>query len=301
MQKKSSKKSQEDLLDDLSFLSNLDKVYWRKEGITKGDLLKYYAEISSFILPYLIDRPESLRRFPEGIEGEHFFQKNVTNYPDWLQTIEIEHTDKMVNYLLVQDFASLLYEVNLGCIEIHPFLSHIPTLAFPDFAIFDLDPIDLPFDRVIEVALELHQILDELNIPSYVKTSGSRGMHVLIPLGAKYTFDDAKNFAHLIALYLHERLPGLTSLERMPERRQKKVYIDYLQNNPHQTIAAPYSVRAKPGAPVSTPLEWHEIKKGLDPLDYNLFTLPTRLKKKGDCMKGLLSQKINIEKTLKSL
>ena len=287
--------------EEYSFITHGDKLYWEKEKITKGDVLNYYETIAPLILPYLIDRPESLKRFPNGSAQPSFFQKNIKTYPEWFSTYRIEHHDKKVNYALIQDRRSLLYVVNLGCIELHPWLSRVQHLENPDFLIFDLDPEDIAFEAVVTTAQALHVLLETIQVPSYCKTSGATGLHVCVPLQARYTFEQAKTFAELIALVVHRQLPHLTSLERSPKQRQKKVYIDCYQNNYGQTIAAPYSIRAKPGAPVSTPLSWTEVKRGLDPLNYTMFNILKRLKKKGDLFQPLLQTGIDLNKSLKLL
>lgn len=283
------------------FITNTDKLYWTKEKISKGDLLSYYESVAPYLLPYLKDRPETLKRYPNGISEPSFFQKNVEKHPDWLETVPIEHHDRTVHYLLIQDVRSLLFAVNLGSIEIHPWFSRVQHLENPDFLIFDLDPEAIAFDAVVETAQAIHALLTEIKVPCFCKTSGGRGLHIGVPLNARYTYEQAKQFALLIATLVHQRLPRITSLERSPKKRQKKVYIDCFQNNIGQTLAAPYSVRAKPGAPVSTPLEWSEVKKGLNPLDYNLVSTLARLKKKGDILKPLLKKGVDLEKALKRL
>ncbi len=280
------------------FANHLEKLYWDKEGITKRDLLGYYESIASYILPYLKDRPESLKRSPNGITKPSFFQKNLQTYPEWISTVSIEQQNRMINYLVIQDIESLLYAVNLGCIEIHPWLSRHQNIENPDFLIIDLDPVDIPFEAVVETALVIHTILEDIKVPSFCKTSGARGLHIAIPLKAKYTYEEAKHFAQLIAILANRKCQSFTSLERNPKKRQGKVYIDCLQNNFGQTLAAPYSVRAKPGASVSTPLEWNELKEGLNPLDYNIFNTLDRLKKKGDLFKPILKSSTNIPKAL---
>lgn len=276
-------------------------MYWEKEKITKGDLLDYYESIAPFILPYLMDRPEVLKRFPNGITKPSFYQKNITSYPKWLSTYEIEHHDKTVNYTLIQDLESLLYVVNLGCIEIHSWLSRVSHLEHPDFLVFDLDPENIAFDSVVVAAQALHSILETIKVPNYCKTSGGRGLHVFVPLQGRYTYEQSKQFVELIALLVHRELPQITSLERSPRKRQKKVYIDCYQNNFGQTIAMPYSVRAKQGAPVSTPLAWSEVKKGLDPLNYTIFNTLKRLQKKKDLFKPVLRKGVDFNKALKLL
>ena len=288
-------------LEKFDFITHPDKLYWEEEKITKGDLLVYYESIAPYILPYLKDRPESLRRYPNGIAKQSFFQKNMVSYPEWLETIEVEHHDKTVNYMMIQDVKSLLYAVNLGCIEIHPWFSRIHSLSNPDFLVFDLDPEKITFDAVVETAHAFHALLTQLKVPSYCKTSGSRGLHICIPLNAKYLYEQAKQFAVLIATLVHRQLPAITSLERSPKKRQNRVYLDCYQNNYGQTLAAPYSVRAKPGALVSTPLEWSEIQKGMTPSDYTLFNTLERLEQKGDILRPLFQKGVDLEKVLKRL
>ncbi len=282
-------------------LTNLDKIFWPKEEITKGDLLRYYEKISFWMLPHLKDRPVSLKRFPNGIEGVSFFQKDFKNPPEWVETTAIDHEKKKVHYLLINNEESLLYAANLGSIEIHPFLSCSPKLSFPNFLIFDLDPKTASFTQVIKVAQTLHKVLEEIEVPSFCKTSGATGLHITIPLGAKYNFDLAKHFAELIATIVNQRLPKITTLERSLSKRRGKVYIDCYQNNYAQTVAAPYTVRARPGAPVSTPLKWSEIKKGLNPKNYTIKTTPARLKKMGDLYSPVLGKGIDLRAALHNI
>jgi len=282
-------------------LTNLDKVFWPKEKITKGDLIRYYEKISKWILPYLKDRPESLRRFPNGIGGESFFQKNLKDYPEWIETKRIQHKDKIVNYALIQNKKSLLYAANLGCIEIHPFFSRIQSLQKPDYLIFDLDPKGASFEKVVEVAQAIHRFLEEIGVLSFCKTSGATGLHIAVPLKAKYTYEQAKKFAELVALVVHQRIPKISTLDRSVSKRKGKVYIDCYQNNFGQTLAAPYCVRARPYATVSTPLKWKEVKKGLDPKNYTIKNIFTRLKKTGDLYAPVLKKGINIEKAIKKI
>lgn len=281
--------------------SHLDKVFWPEEQITKGELIKYYLEVSSFILPYLQDRPEILVRYPNGITSSHFYQKDISSYPDWIQTFQIEHKQGMTNYLLIQDLDSLLYAINLGCIDLNPFFSRIHTLQNPDFMVLDLDPENIPFEKVVEVALAIHHVLEKCDIVSVCKTSGSRGLHICIPLNAKYNFEQAKHLAQIIAIIVHKQLPRITSLERSPSKRQKKVYIDCFQNNFGQSLTAPYSVRARPNAPVSTPLEWSEVTIKLDPKKFNMQNTLKRLEKKGDLFKPILGKGVDFEKVLMQL
>lgn len=283
-------------------LTHLDKVFWPKEKYTKGDLIEYYREMSPYLLPYLKDRPESLLRFPHGIGEKGFFQKNVEGVvPEWIPTVPVQHEDKVIRYLMIQDVDSLLYTINLGCIDLNPFNSRIQSLNNPDYLILDLDPEDIPFEKVIETAQMLHELLESIGIPCYCKTSGATGLHIYVPMGAQYNYEQVKNLAQLLALIGHERLPDITSVVRQPKNRQKRVYIDFLQNNFGQTLAAPYCVRPRLGATVSTPLEWKEVKKGLDPHDFNIKTILKRVKKKGDLFGSVLGKGIDLAATIKKL
>ncbi|MBX9853479.1 MAG: non-homologous end-joining DNA ligase [Cytophagaceae bacterium] len=284
--------------------TNLKKIYWPQEGYTKRDLIEYYDKISPYILPYLKDRPENLRRNPNGITQGSFFQKDMPDtIPDWIKTKKLysESNDKNINYMICQSKADLLYMANLGCIEINPWLSRIQSIEYPDYFVIDLDPQDVPSENVIEVAHAVKEVLDRGNITGFCKTSGSRGLHIYVPLGAKYDYDQTKQFAELIASLTNELVPKITSLERMPARRKNKIYLDYLQNRRGQTLAAPYCVRPKPGATVSTPLEWEEVKDGLHPSQFNIRNIFERLKEKGDIFKGIMGKGADIEKALKKL
>lgn len=282
-------------------LTHLDKLYWPKEKITKGDLIKYYDEISPYLLPYLKDRPESLRRYPNGITGQTFFQKNLVTHPDWITTIPLKHKKSEVNYLLIQNEESLLFAANMGCIELHPFFSRTSSLHNPDYLIIDLDPKGASFEKVIQVAQTVHEVLEEFQVPCYCKTSGATGLHIAIPLQAKYNYDQVKAFAEIIALLVHRRIPKISTLERSLSKRQNKVYIDVYQNNFGQTIAAPYSVRARPGATVSTPLKWSEVKKGLDPADFTIKNVLKRVKKIGDIYQPVLKKGIDLLQVVKRI
>jgi bifunctional non-homologous end joining protein LigD len=285
-------------------LTNLDKLYFPDEGYTKGDVIEYYRKVSKYILPYLKDRPESLNRHPNGIKEEGFYQKDVADLPpDWVKTEKIysEHNDKKIKYLVCNDEATLVYMANLGCIELNPWFSRVGSLDNPDYLVIDLDPEDISFDKVVETALVVKVVFDIAGADSYCKTSGATGLHIYVPLNEKYNYDVARDFAHLIANIVHDRTRAFTSLERNPAKRQKKVYLDYLQNRTGQTLAAPYSLRPKPGAPVSTPLKWEEVKIGLDPKDYNISNTMRRLGKTGDLFKKVLGKGINIEKCIANL
>lgn len=283
-------------------ITNQDKIYFPDGGYTKGDVIEYYRKISRYILPYLKNRPESLHRYPNGINGMSFYQKDVDHTPpDWAKSIEIhaESNDKDIRYLVCNDEATLVYMANLGCIEINPWSSQIKNLDKPDYLVIDLDPEEISFNKVIEVALTVKDVLDKIGADSFCKTSGATGMHIYVPLKAKYEYDVVRDFAHSIVKLVNSKLPAITSLERSPSKRKKKVYLDYLQNSRGQTLAAPYSVRPKPGATVSTPLRWKEVKPGLSPKDFDIKNIFKRLEKIDDVFKGVLGKGINIEKSLR--
>lgn len=285
-------------------ISNLEKVYWPEEGYTKYDLIDYYLQVAEYILPYLKDRPQNLHRHPNGIDNPSFYQKDTENLPDWVETVKIysESSQREIDYLMCQNQATLLYMANMGCIEINPWNSRVQHLEHPSYTVIDLDPSEKnTFEQVIEVALAAKEVLDLAGIHGYCKTSGSSGLHIYLPLAEKYTFEEARDFTKLLCYYIHEQLPKLTSMERAVKNRKGKIYLDYLQNRRGQTLAAPYCVRPKKGAPVSAPLDWKEVKSGLQLLDFTLKTMPERLKKKGDLFKKVLDSGINMESAIENL
>jgi bifunctional non-homologous end joining protein LigD len=284
--------------------TNVSKLYWPKEKITKRDMLNYYYSMVPYMLPYMKDRPQSLNRHPNGINGESFYQKNVAGkVDDWITTHHYKNTTHVgeKTFFVCTDEASLLYIANLGCIEMNPWHSRIQAPDNPDWCVIDLDPDTNPFDQVIEAANVVKKILDALDIPSYPKTSGSTGIHIYIPLGAKYDYDQSKQLAELIVTFAHEELGDFTSIVRNPSKRKGKIYLDFLQNRAIQTIAAPYSLRPKPGATASAPLYWEEIKKGLRIQDFTIFNMHERVKSEGDIFKGVLGRGIDLSKVLKKI
>ena len=277
---------------------NLDKVFWPAEGYTKGDLLNYYKEVAPLILPYLKDRPETLLRYPNGIEGPHFYQKDSKEFSETVRTVKIQHEEGPVNYLLIDDIDSLLFTVNLGCIDLHPLNGRVGYLDHPDYLIMDLDPEEISFEEVIKAAQEIHHLLEEWEVPSVCKTSGATGLHIFIPLGAQYTFEQVTQFGKLIAYRVHERLPHTTSVERHVAKRRNRVYLDFLQNRRGANVAAVYSVRPRPGAPVSTPLKWSEVSQRLSPANFTIKTVLKRFEKVGDLFQPVLGKGIDIKKIL---
>jgi len=284
--------------------TNLSKVYWPKEGYTKRDMLNYYYQVAPYILPYLKNRPQSLNRFPNGINGKSFYHKNVTDSaPDWIKLHPYTTSDgEKKNFLVPEDEASVLYMANTGAIEMNPWNSTIFNEDNPDWCLIDLDPSDNnSFEEVIVTAQKTKEVLDALQVPGYPKTSGSTGIHIYIPLGAKYSYDECQLFGKIIASRVHTLLPRFTSIERLTKNRKGKLYIDYLQNRPKATLAAPYSLRPKPGATVSMPLHWKEIKKGLKIKDFTIANAIDRLKKEGDIFKAVLGMGINLDKIFKKI
>lgn len=284
-------------------LTNLQKVYWPKERITKSDLLTYYHTVAPYMLPYMMGRPQSLNRFPNGINGKSFYQKNMKGKVDtWLSTFERSSSDgEEKDFLVCTGEASLLYMANLGCIEMNPWHSRVQNPHHPDWCVIDLDPGKISFEKVIEAAQVIKTLLDSLDIPSYPKTSGSTGLHIYIPLGAKYGYEQSRQLAELIATLVHAELPKTTSLERSPQKRTDKIYLDYLQNRPIQTICAPYSLRPRPGATVSAPLHWVEVKKGLRIQQFTIKNMGSRLKSEGDLFTGVLGSGIDLNTVLLKL
>jgi bifunctional non-homologous end joining protein LigD len=282
-------------------LSHLDKIFWPNEKYTKCDVIEYYREIAPVILPYLIDRPESLNRHPDGIAGPNFYQKNVgrVSLPSFIETctLEAKTTGKSVQYLVCNSKETLLWLANFGCIEMNPWASRIGSLDRPDFLTIDLDPHGRSFDDVVTVALTLHRVLDSLTVKNFVKTSGKTGMHVMVALAAKYDYEEVRKFARLLLSNVERAIPNLATTQQRLAKRHGKIYLDMARNSEGQTVAAPYSLRPYPGATISTPLEWKEVRKGLHPSQFTLKSIFPRLKKKGDLMKGLLSRGIDLKKS----
>jgi len=280
--------------------THLSKIYWPDEGITKRDMFNYYYRMAKFILPYLKDRPMSLNRFPNGINGPSFYQKDVKGKaPDWAKTYpyttsEGEHKE----YLVGNEEATLLWMASLGCIELNPWFSRVQSPNNPDYCVIDLDPDKNTFEQVIEAAQQVKKVLDDMDVPCYPKTSGSTGIHIYIPLAAKYTYEQSQLFAKLVVSLVHQQIPDFTTLERKVKSRKGKMYLDFLQNRPGATIAGPYSLRPKPGATVSMPLSWDEVKPGLNMRDFTLNNAIDRLKETGDLFKGVLGKGIDLRKTI---
>lgn len=281
--------------------SNVDKIFWPQEGYTKGDVIEYYEQVAPFILPHLKDRPMVLNRHPHGIQGESFYQKNVrkNELPAFVETIRISHSDHDVTYLMVQNIETLFYVVNLAAIELHPFLSRTKSLHKPDFMVLDFDPLNVDFTDVVKVATLAHEILDAMKLKHFLKTSGGRGLHLYLPLAARYTYAQSQAVAKFLGELLLQEMPNLISLERSPKKREGKIYIDYLRNSLGQTAASVYCVRPRPHAPVATPLLWNELISTLNPTDFTIKTVPERLLTLGDIFLEVLADGVDLSKVLR--
>ncbi|WP_259068306.1 DNA ligase D [Mucilaginibacter sp. X4EP1] len=286
-------------------MTHLNKVFWKEEGITKGQLISYYRDMADWIVPYLKDKPISMRRQPNGIGDPGFFQKDTdtAHLPGFIKTEPLysESNDKNINYIIGNDAATLMYMVNLGCIEINPWLSSYKTPENPDYVVIDLDPHDVPFTQAVEAALKTKEIFDRMKLDVFIKTSGSKGLHIYCYLGAKHDYDFVKMFAEYTASLIHSELPDTTSVERSPAKRKNRIYIDFLQNRRGQTIACPYAVRPKPGATVSTPLHWHEVTDNLKLSDYTIFNTLDRVKQVDDPWKNITQSKADLRVALELL
>lgn len=266
-------------------LTHGSKIFWKEENLTKADLFRYYESIADLIVPYLIDRPQSLNRHPNGIEGESFYQKDWTGFsPSFVKTVPIfsRHSEHTVNYLLCQNRETLLFLINLGCIEINPWLSRVGSLENPDYVVIDLDPDTNSFYEVVQVAKRVHEELNRLDVTAFCKTSGATGIHIYIPTDGKITYAQGREFARLVCERVHTEFPKNTSLLRTPGKRRGKIYLDFMQNSRGQTLAAPYCVRPRPHATVSAPLKWEELNKSLSPEQFTLHTMAQRINKVGD-------------------
>ncbi len=290
-----------------NILTNPQKIYFPEKKYTKLDLAKYYFEISSIILPYLKDRPQNLNRQPDGISGKSFYQKDIEfELPDFVETIDIERDDeksgdKFIKYILCQNTESLIYMANLGCIEINPWLSTIQDLERPDYLVFDIDPNDVDFKNIIKVVKDLYEFLEDIKVYPFMKTSGKRGLHIYAYLGAKYTYDESRNFAELIARMFENKYPELISLERSPNDRKNKIYIDYLQNRKGQTTASVYSARPTVNATVSMPISLSELDSKLDPAKFDIKNTIKRIDKYGDLWGTIEKKEVDLAKSLNLL
>ncbi|MFZ4262130.1 DNA ligase D [Sphingobacterium sp. HJSM2_6] len=280
-------------------ITNQNKIYWPKEGICKGEMLAYYEHMGKYLLPYIKNKPVSLHRYPNGIKGSSFFQKNVElqQLPSWIKTVPIisKISKESVNYLLCNDLATLLYIANLGSIEINTWLSSYKSPEKPKFGVLDLDPNGMDFDELKAVAKTCKIVLDKANVPAFIKTSGSTGFHIFMHVNEQYDYNVVRDFIQFIAQLVHDQHPDTTSLFRGVKQRQGLIYLDYLQNRQGQTIVAPYSVRPKPKASVSTPIFWEELNEDIHIADYNINSLPDRIRTLPDPWMDIFKLKVDIK------
>jgi bifunctional non-homologous end joining protein LigD len=290
-------------------LSNLDKIFWPEEGITKGDLLSYYQSVADALVPHLKNRPFTMKRYPDGWQGEFFFQKDAPKHmPDWIETREIDvstrespRRTKRIRAPLVNDELALLWMVNMGCIDMNTWYSQVDKPERPDWVLFDLDPSpDVGFKETAQVALLVKEALDALQLDSFVKTSGADGIHVLVPIVRRYTYAETRQFSEIIAGALARSYRGLVTTEWTKAKR-RGVLIDSNQNGEGKTIASVYSVRPKAGAPVSTPLRWDEVTEDLDPADFTMDVVLDRVRKHGDLFEGVLKTNQSLSTALKAV
>jgi bifunctional non-homologous end joining protein LigD len=290
-------------------LSNLDKPFWPEEGITKGDLLAYYRAVAPVLVPHLKDRPFTLKRYPDGWKGKFFFQKDAPKgMPSWIPTRPFTvstraspRQTRRIQVPLVNDELALLWMVNMACIDMNVWYSRVDKPSRPDFVLFDLDPSPgVPFAQTVEVALLVKQVLDALELESYPKTSGADGIHVLVPVARRHTFEDTRRFSEIIAGTLARTHRGLVTTEWSKAKRQG-VLIDSNQNGEGKTIASVYSVRPKEGAPVSTPLRWDEVNEKLNPAIHTMDVVLARIEQHGDLYEGVLSSKQSLSAALKRI
>ena len=286
----------DDDVDRTVHFTNLDKVLWLETGYTKGDLIEYYRAVWKWIEPYLADRCLVLTRFPDGIDGKSFYQKNAPDWaPEWVRTESVwsESSEKPIDYFVVEDLEMLLYVANSAAIPLHVWSSRIATINQPDWCILDLDPKGAPFGDVVKVARVIRDVCDEIELPTYVKTSGASGLHVLVPLGHQCDYEQSRQLGHLLAQVVVSELPEIATITRTIRDREGRVYVDFLQNRRGQLLVAPFSVRPVPEAAVSTPLKWSEVTQRLDIRKHTIRTVPARMKrlKGGDPFLGVLKDR----------
>lgn len=274
-------------------LTHLRKPFWPERGITKGDLLRYYLSISPALLPHLIDRAMVMKRYPNGAQGKFFFQKRAPIYrPEWIEICQIEHASgNVIDFPIVRDIPSLLWIINLGCIDLNPWYARCDDLERPDYLHFDLDPVEpADFTKVLETAKIVHKALDSLHMPNFAKTTGSKGMHIYVPIVRGPRQKQVWTFAKRMAKSLEQLYPEIITAEyRIENRPPDRVLVDYNQNAWGRTLASVYSVRPKPFASVSAPVTWAEVAKGIRIEDFRLDNMPERMRRRGDLWEDLLS------------
>ena len=282
--------------------TNLNKVFYPADGYTKRDVINFYAAVADLLVPHLQGRPLSLKRYPNGIDQDFFFQKDASGFPDWLHREEIASDEDAKTRVIADDKPSLLYLANLGCIDQNPYMSRLGSLDNPDFILIDLDPYHCGYDRIVEAAQLVREKLRLIGLTGYPKTTGGNGMHVYVPVEPIYEFAQTRSFAEILARWVAAERPDLFTTPRMTSAREKgKVYFDYLQNASRKTISAPYVLRAHPGAPVATPLKWEEVIPGLKPAQFHIANVLRRFERVGDLFDGVLTKPQELGPALEKL
>ncbi len=286
-------------------IRNLSKLFYPADGVTKRDVLEYYSAVAELLIPYWKDRPLSFRRYPDGIAKEGFFQKDASGsgFPEWLRRERVLAEDGNIRLQVIGDSrAALVWLANLGCIDQNPWMSRVGSLDNPDFLLIDLDPQECSYSRVAEAAQIIRRLLEEIGLAGCPKTTGGKGMHIYVPLEPIYMYDQVRSFAEILARLVEHERPDLFTLPRALSKREKgKVYFDYLQIARGKTISAPYVLRAHPGAPVATPLDWSEVREGLEPGQFNIRNALARFDRTGDLFKPVLHLKQRLEPALEQL
>jgi bifunctional non-homologous end joining protein LigD len=282
--------------------TNLNKVFYPADGYTKRDVINFYAAVADLLVPHLQGRPLSLKRYPNGINQDYFFQKDASGFPEWLHREELADDEESKTRVICDDKASLLYLANLGCIDQNPYMSRLKTLEHPDFILIDLDPYHCGYDRIVEAAQLVREKLRLIGLTGYPKTTGGNGMHVYVPVEPIYSSAQTRQFAEILARWVAAERPDLFTTPRMVSAREKgKVYFDYLQNASGRTISAPYVLRAHPGAPVATPLKWEEVVPGLKPAQFHIANVLRRFERVGDLFAGVLNKPQELGPALEKL
>ena len=275
-------------------VTNPDKLLFPEISITKWDYVMHMARLAPYMLPHTKDRLLTVIRFPNGVDKKSFYQKNMPDYaPDWISSVRWKET----RYILLQDIPTLVWLATQAALEFHVSF-HLANNDLPAELVFDLDPSVEGFDKVTEVALDLYHCLKSLGLHSYAKTSGATGIQVYVPIARKYTFEQTRKIGHFLGMFLQEKKPSLVTLERFKKHRRNKVYFDYLQHWRGKTIAAPYSPRAKKHAPVSTPIFWSELERGVNPADFHLLNIHKRLQETGDLFRQMNQKRQSLDNIL---
>lgn len=282
-------------------VTHIEKKLWPEAGITKGDYIQYMIQMAPVLIPHLQDRPLTVIRYPNGIHGESFYQKNAPREtPDWVQTYPVwsDDSQRTIRYILANNTSTLIWLANQTCIELHPWYSKIDAPHFPTNIAFDLDPTVPGFEKVREVALRLKEVLDGLGLPAFPKTSGATGLQVFIPLASGFSYEDTRVLTSFIGKYMVQKYPRITTVERLIKDRGDKVYIDFRQHAPHKTLIAPYSARGVKEASVSAPVTWGELENGVLPADFTILNMGSRIRSLGDLFAPLTKQGVDIGEIL---